>query len=87
MKSQKPRGPVPSLIGGTNGRPKKQLVKGKSTCKRCKCELLKGIVCIEIPQVGKGFSSPKRFCSDCFQEILEKTRLDMEELQRLTNAE
>jgi len=84
MKTNKPRGPVPSLIGGTNGRPKSVIAKGKSTCKRCKAAIEKGSTCIEIPQIGHGFSNSKRYCIDCFSEILAKSQSDLNELFELS---
>lgn len=83
MKTNKPRGPVPSLIGGTNGKPRQVTAKGKSTCKRCKVTIERGSVCIEIPQIGHGFSNSKRYCVDCFAEILEKSRSDLNDLSSL----
>ena len=77
----KPRGPVPSLIGGSNGRPQKVQVKGTSKCARCKVKLLAGIFCIEIPQLAKAFKSPKRICLSCFRDILDKTEEDLESLK------
>jgi hypothetical protein len=78
-----PRGPTPSLIGSTNGRPRRAIVIRKSTCYRCHAELLAGQNCIEIPKLGGGYSTPKRVCSECFQGIIEKTCQDIDELKKL----
>ncbi|MEE9443141.1 MAG: hypothetical protein V3V99_10805 [candidate division Zixibacteria bacterium] len=83
MSKGKPKGPTPSLISGTNGTPKRASVKRKSACKRCKTTLEKGTTCIDIPQSGRGVSSKKRYCNDCFKNILEKTKSDLEELSSL----
>ncbi len=42
--------------------------------------MIKSQPCIEIPQSGNGYSSPKRFCNDCFQLVLEKTQEDLDAL-------
>lgn len=83
MTKIKPRGPVPSLIGSTNGRPRRVTVKRKSTCYRCHAELLSGDACIEIPKLGEAFATTKRVCDECFQGILEKTSEDLEEIKVL----
>ena len=80
MKSNKPRGKTPSLIGSTLGTPRKCVVKGKSHCKRCKATISKGMECYEIPQLGGSFNSPRRYCDDCFCSILEKTKSDLDAL-------
>jgi len=80
MKSNKPRGKTPSLIGSTLGAPRKGLVKGKSHCKRCKAPISKGVECYEIPQLGGSFSNYKRYCDVCFSSILEQTKTDLDAL-------
>ena len=67
MTKTKPRGPTPSLIGSTNGRPRRATVVKKSKCYRCNDELSAGYECIEIPKVGTGFSSARRVCDVCFR--------------------
>jgi hypothetical protein len=81
MMQAKPKGPVPSLIGGTNGRPQRAVVQRKCNCKRCGKELCAGEECIEIPQLGQAFSNKKRVCNECFTKILEKTEKDLETLR------
>jgi hypothetical protein len=80
MKNGKPKGKMPSLIGGTLGRPQKRLVRKKSYCKRCKIPILKGSQCCEIPQLGGGFSSCRPYCDKCFRLILEQTKKDLDTL-------
>lgn len=80
MKSTKPRGKTPSLIGSTLGAPRKNMVKGKSHCKRCKALIAKGVECYEIPQLGGSFSNYRRYCDGCFRSILEKTKSDLDAL-------
>lgn len=78
----KPKGPVPSLIGGTNGRPKRVPIKNNGyDCSRCHDEFISGKTCIAIPQVGAGHSSARRVCDECFNEILEKTAKDLDEVK------
>ena len=77
----KPKGPVPSLIGGTNGRPKRVPVLKKSECSRCKEEFGKGDTCVEIPKLGSGYSASRRVCDECFQAVLAKTADDFEQIR------
>jgi hypothetical protein len=83
MTKIKPKGPTPSLIGSTNGRPRRAPVLKKSKCYRCHDELLAGCECIEIPKVGTGFSSSRRVCDACFGLILTKTTEDLDEIKAL----
>jgi hypothetical protein len=83
MTKTKPRGPTPSLIGSTNGRPRCATVARKSKCYRCHVDLLAGQVCIEIPNLGGGYSTLKRVCNECFQGIVQKTSQDLDELRAL----
>ena len=83
MSAGKPRGPVPSLIGGSNGRPKRIAVDGTSKCFRCDHIILAGQKCIEIPKLGTAYRNPKRYCDDCYGKILKKTTEDIEEISKL----
>jgi hypothetical protein len=80
MKNGKPKGPVPSLIGSTLGKPRRVPVEKKSTCKRCGAPILAGQNCVAIPQLGGSFSNLKRYCEECFKAILEKTKADLDQL-------
>ena len=84
MKHLKPRGPVPSLIGSTNGRPKRvTVVNNGYGCSRCHAPFVAGQSCIAIPKLGAAYSSAKRVCDECFKEILQKTCEDLEEVKAL----
>ena len=83
MNRRKPRGPVPSLIGGANGRPKRVPVQRRSKCSRCHTTFASGKTCIAIPQLGGAYSTAKRVCVECFQQILEKTAEDFEKIKAL----
>ena len=83
MSRRSPRGPVPSLIGGKSGRPKRATVLRKCECYRCHVSLEAGAVCIEIPRLGSGFSSRRRYCDECFRSILEKSQADLDEAKAL----
>jgi len=83
MTKTKPRGPTPSLIGGSNGRPRRASVVRKSSCQRCHAELLAGATCIEIPQLGGAYTNRRRICDACFQEIIKKTSDDLEEVKTI----
>ena len=74
---------MPSLIGGSNGRPKRVDVQRQSKCSRCHVPFMAGETCIEIPKVGGAYSSAKRVCDECFQDILKKTGEDFEEVREL----
>jgi len=78
MKSNKPKGKTPSLIGGTLGAPRKCSVLRVSACNRCKDTISKGTECYEIPQLGGAFSNCKKYCDKCFSEILVKTKADLD---------
>lgn len=84
MKSGKPRGQTPSLIGSTLGRPRPRLVRAKSHCKRCGAALVKGTQCYEIPRLGGTFSNYRPYCDSCFGSILEQTRRDLDTLLTAT---
>lgn len=83
MTKTSPRGPTPSLIGGTNGRPKRVPVTRLSKCYRCSDDLVAGTQCIEIPKLGTAYSTSRRCCDACFALILTKTEADLAELKML----
>ena len=83
MTKTTPKGPTPSLIGGSNGRPKRVEVKKLSSCYRCNDSLLKGTTCIEIPKLGGAYSSARRMCDDCFKQMVAKTAEDLAEVASL----
>lgn len=83
MKKLKPKGPTPSLIGSTNGRPRRIDILGKSKCSRCHTALAAGTTCVAIPKLGTGYSCLKRVCDDCFQQILQKTAEDLEAVKAI----
>ena len=83
MIKNSPKGPTPSLIGGTNGRPKRVPVTRLSKCYRCGEGLIAGTQCIEIPKLGTAYSTSRRCCDACFVLILTKTESDLSELKVL----
>lgn len=83
MKKGKPKGKTPSLIGLSNGRPERVVVKKKCKCHRCGCDIECGQDCFGIPKLKSGFSTPKRYCRECFHNILDKTYSDLEEIKNL----
>lgn len=78
-----PKGKTPSLIGLSNGRPKRDIVKRASKCSRCDEDLSMGETCYQIPKAGNGFNSARRYCMNCYCKILEQTQKDLEELKSL----
>jgi len=83
MKSGKPKGKEPSLIGSTLGTPRQATVERKRTCDRCKASLEKGTVCYEIPKLGGTFANYRPYCAACFKRILAKTQDKLNELLAL----
>ena len=83
MPKKTPKGRVPSLIGGTNGRPVREDVLRRSKCYRCEDELVAGTSSIAIPRLGGGFANKRRVCDACYRAILKQTSDDLEELCRL----
>ena len=77
------KGKTPSLITGSSGKPKPAVCKKRSICKRCKGEISASERCFEIPIVGRGYTASKRHCEQCFKEILEQTRKDLESFEEL----
>jgi hypothetical protein len=82
MTKKTPKGRVPSLIGGTNGRPVRADVMRRSECYRCEDVLVAGTSCIAIPKLG-AFANKRRVCDACYQAILKQTSEDLEELRQL----
>lgn len=74
------RGPTPSLITGSSGKPTMVVTKIQRKCSRCLNKIEGGGKCFEIPKVGSGFSTKKTYCKTCFKEVLKQTRIDLEEL-------
>ena len=83
MKNKIPKGKTPSLIGSSNGRPKRVQVERKSQCYRCSSDIEASQDCFGIPKIGSGFSSIKRYCKTCYHMILEQTQNDLEEIKKL----
>ena len=83
MSNGKPKGPTPSLIGSTLGRPKRELTAGPSKCKRCKAHIAKGVNCVAIPHLQDGFGKTRRYCDGCFRAILERSQQVLNELASL----
>ena len=79
---KKPKGKVPSLIGGSLGAPRRTRVERESPCKRCTVGLSKGQECFEIPQLRSSFTVYKRYCGPCFEAIIVQTQVDLDELKR-----
>ena len=77
------RGKTPSLIGSSNGRPCRVDVKQKSKCKRCGCDIGAGQDCFGIPKAGSGFTNIHRYCKQCYMNIIEQTRKDLEKASKL----
>lgn len=83
MKNSKPKGKTPSLISSSNGKPQRIHVQRKSKCCRCNCDIQVGQDCFGIPKAESGFSSKKRYCKLCFQNIIEQTQKDLDKVRKL----
>jgi hypothetical protein len=77
------RGKTPSLIGSSLGRPTKQTCGRNTPCSRCGEGIPKGKDCYDVPQPAKPHSSTRRFCTGCFNTVLEQTSRDLDELRAL----
>lgn len=78
------RGKWPSLVTGSRGRPKFEIVKRKRTCKRCGKSILAGAKCVSIPIAGSMGS--KTYCCSCLLRIIEQSRSDLDELESRCNS-
>lgn len=83
MKKRKIRGKVPSLIGLSNGRPERVDVKKKGICSRCKCDIHRGDDCLIVPKATSGYTAKKRYCRQCFEEIVSQTKKDLKSIETL----
>lgn len=71
------RGRVPSLLSTNNGGITFDTVKRSSPCSRCKATLPQGAKVGELKVMRTGFSTAKRICLGCVQEIVEKTQNEL----------
>jgi hypothetical protein len=78
----KKRGKIPSLISGSSGNPTVAIAKRLRPCSRCEHQILKGEKCFEVPIPGQGFSNKRTFCLECFGEVIEQSRNDLERLDQ-----
>ena len=78
-----PRGRTPSLIGSTLGRPARKTCRRRTPCSRCRADIMKWDVCYDVPQLRKPHSATRRFCTECFGNVLGRTRQDLDELEAL----
>ncbi len=42
-----------------------------------------GVKCYDVPQSQKKFASTRRFCANCFREVLQQTKRDLVEVEAL----
>lgn len=82
MAGKTPKGKTPSLIGSSNGRPERSIAQRKCKCARCNRELMKNDICFDIPKLGQAFTSSKRFCRICYEQVLEQTEKDLNQLKQ-----
>jgi hypothetical protein len=73
------RGRVPSLITSNSGACKIVQAKRRRSCKRCQGNIEKGSSCAEV-NVPSQMGYKKTYCTQCFYEILKKTRSDIDKL-------
>ena len=75
------RGKVPSLLSGSNGKPRKTVADRSRTCKRCGASIGAGSTLYEIPKTTSGFSNKESVCLTCFDEIIRQTQMDLDLLR------
>ena len=73
------RGPTPSLIGSNAGAVRIVEALGTRKCKRCDGAISRNLSCIEVAKPGT--MGHRTYCTNCFAEVLEKTRNDVESLR------
>jgi len=78
-----PKGKVPSLIGGSLGKPVSVDAGRKCKCSRGQTDIVKSEKCYDVPQPKKAFSSKRRFCANCFKQVIEQSQKDLNNLQTL----
>lgn len=83
MKTRK--SPIPTLISGSSGKPKTCIVERRCECRSCSASIEKGQTCFEIPKKA-AFTKMWRYCQSCFQQILKKTKNDLEALENLISG-
>lgn len=72
------RGRTPSLISA-HGAVRRHESGKSSPCKRCESDIPKGSSCVRIRNAsGVGH---RTLCLDCFAEVIDQTRTDLEELR------
>jgi hypothetical protein len=79
----KPKGKTPSLLTQATGKPIAHICQRKTTCKRCNDNIITGKKCFKIPKLRSGFSSPVIYCPNCFRLIIEQTKSELIELEKL----
>lgn len=83
MKRNRPRGKTPSLIGRVNGKPLRVEVERKSKCSRCKIDIEIGQDCFGIPTARSRFVNIRRYCKECYFDILDKSQKDLDSMRKL----
>jgi len=78
-----PKGKTPSLIGSSLGRPRSAIAGRSSPCSRCDADIAMGDKCYDVPQPQKKFASTRRFCLACYRAVLEQTRRDLADVEKL----
>ena len=79
----KAKGKTPSLIGFSNGRPKRIEVKRVRTCVRCDRKMGPGEDCFDVPRQSGGFPAEKPYCKGCYINVLDQTQQDLNQLRTL----
>jgi hypothetical protein len=74
------KGKVPSMLSLQNGPMSCIIAKHASKCSRCKDAILGGSRCGEMKTIKGGFTTPRRLCLTCCNEIVEATRSDIENI-------
>ena len=82
-----PKGKTPSLIGSSLGRPQRRTCGRRTPCRRCGRDIEKGQNCYDVPQPLKPRSTTRRFCTECFRNVLAQTKRDVKTLEEEAHEE
>lgn len=73
----KPKGPTPSLLSISTGKPSAYVCGKTTSCDRCKTKIATGERCYKIPKIKSGFTARPLFCVGCTKLIIEKTKSEI----------
>jgi len=78
-----PKGKTPSLLSAGNGGITTELTQRQSKCGRCSAAIAGGSRVGQLKCQKAGFTTQKRLCLNCTEEILQKTQEDLDSIKKL----